>query len=195
MSKKKRRSKPQTQPPGPVKTGRKTLLSYLLAFAFGAVITGGVAMLIAQGGKLDAYQPAAVRPSPGVAGHRSVADLMALSDAELEQVEVVEMNIAVAREIPGLEDLDYDKYRQTVDGWTDQFRAWLPTVEHAYYERPGYFKNDINFFRLGMLAQFLDQTVGVRYVEEQRQAQVEARKAGRKAEIAYTDPGICCCTA
>jgi hypothetical protein len=189
MSKKKRRSKPQAQPPDPVKTGRKALVNYLLAFAFGVVITGGIAMLIAQGGKRDTYQLNGAKPSPGVAGHRSVGDLMALSDAELEQVDIVEMNIAVAREIPGLEDLDYDKYRQTVDGWTDQFRAWLPTVEHAYYERPEYFKNDIHFFRLGMLAQFLDQTVGVRYVEEQRQAQVEARKAGRKAEVAYTDPG------
>ncbi|MFP4140769.1 MAG: transglutaminase family protein [Phycisphaerae bacterium] len=188
MSKKKRRSKPQTQQPEPVKTGCKTLLNYLLAFAFGVVITGGVVMLIGQGGVPNTNQPNPAKPSPVVAGHRSVADLMALSDAELEQVDVVEMNIAVAREIPGLEDLDYNKYRQIVDAWTAQFRAWLPTVEHAYYERPDYFKKDINFFRLGMLTQFLDQTVGVCYVEEQRQAQVDARKAGCKAEVAYTDP-------
>jgi hypothetical protein len=152
MSEKRRRSKPQAQPPEPVKPGRKALLNYLLAFAFGLVITGGVAMLIAQGGKLDTYRPNGASRSPGIAGHRTVADLMALSDPELEQIDVIEMNVAVAPEIPGLESLDYDKYRQIVDGWTKQFRGWLPTVEHAFYERPEYFKNDIHFFRLGMLA-------------------------------------------
>lgn len=173
----------------PVKTDRKTLLNYLLTFAFGAVIAAGVVLLITQGDAGGVNSNSSLHSSSGVAGHRSVADLMALPDSELEHVDIVEMNIAVAREIPGLESLDYAKYRQIVDAWTAQFRAWLPTVEHAYYERPEYFKNDINFFRLGMLAQFLDQTVGIRYVEGQKQAQVEARKAGRKAEVAYTDPG------
>ena len=115
--------------------------------------------------------------------------MTALSDAELEQVDIVEMNIAVAREIPGLEGLDYDKYRRTVDGWTEQFRLWLPTVEHAFHQAPGKYRSDINFFRLGMLAQFLDQQIGVAYVEQQKRTQVEARKTGRKAEALYTDPG------
>ena len=57
MSKKRRRSKPQAQQPDPVKSGRKALLNYLLPFAFGVVITGGVAMLIAQGGKPDTTSP------------------------------------------------------------------------------------------------------------------------------------------
>lgn len=160
----------------------------LLPFTLGVVLTAGGFLIYLQGSAAKSTPQAASYNSLD-AGHRTVAQIMALPDAELEKVDVVEMNIAVAREIPGLENLDYAKYRQTVDAWTAQFRAWLPTVEHAYYERPDYFKNDINFFRLGMLAQFLDETVGVRYVEEQRQAQVEARKAGRKAEVAYTDPG------
>lgn len=189
MSQKRSRSQPQARPSEPVKTGRKVLLNHLLAFVFGVVITGGVAMLVVQGGKPSTDQPAAVRPSLGIAGHRTVADLMALSDAELEQVDIVEMNIAVARELPGLENLDYDKYRRIVDGWTEQFRAWLPTVEHAYYERPEYFKNDIDFFRLGMLAQFLDQRVGIGYVEDQKQAQIEADRAGKQLGVRYSDPG------
>jgi len=122
-------------------------------------------------------------------GHRTVAQLAALTDDELERADVVEMNIALAREIPALEDLDYDKYRRIVDGWTDQFRPWLPTVEHTFHQDPGKYQNDINFFRLGMLAQFLDQTVGIRYNEQEKQAQIEARKSGRKAQIFYTNPG------
>ena len=116
--------------------------------------------------------------------HRSVAQLIALSDAELEKVDIVQMNIAVAREIPGLEKLDCAAYRKTVDTWTDQFRRWLPTVEHAFKEAPAKYKNDISFFRIGMLAQFLDEHVGIAYVEQQKQDQ----KRGVK-EVWYTDPG------
>jgi hypothetical protein len=99
------------------------------------------------------------------------------------------MNIAVARDIPGLEELDYDQYREIVNGWTDQFRHWLPTVEHGFREAPQKYKNDVNFFRLGMLAQFLDQRVGVAYVEEQKEVQLEGKKSGKKVEVLYTDPG------
>ena len=123
-------------------------------------------------------------PAPSDGSHRSVAQLIALSDAELERVDIVEMNIAVAREIPGLEKLDYAAYRKTVDGWSDQFRRWLPTTEHAFRQAPEKYKNDINFFRLGMLAQFLDQQVGVAYVEQQKADQ----KRGVKG-VWYTNPG------
>jgi hypothetical protein len=102
MSKKKRRSKPQAQPSEPVRTGRKTLLACLLAFLFGAVITVGVVMLISHGGRpyISLRSSTNISPTPDDAGRRSVADLTAMSDAELEQVDVVEMNISVAREIP-----------------------------------------------------------------------------------------------
>ena len=122
-------------------------------------------------------------------GHRTVAQLVALSDAELEKTDVLEMNIAVAREIPGLEKLQYGHYRQIVDGWTDQFRRWLPTVEHGFHEAPQRYKNDINFFRLGMLAQFLDETVGIAYDEKEKRDQLQADKEGRKAEARYVNPG------
>ena len=123
-------------------------------------------------------------PDDSAGGQRSVTQLISLSDAELERVDIVEMNIAVAREIPGLEKLDYARYRKTVDAWTEQFRRWLPTTEHAFKQTPEKYKNDINFFCPGMLAQFLDEHVGVAYVAQQKQDQ----KRGVK-EVRYTDPG------
>jgi len=173
----------------PAKTSRHGFPGYLLAFACGMALAGGVFLILQHTGDLS-VESATVSAAHIDAGKRTVAQLMALSDAELEEVDVVEMNIAVAREIPGLEKLDYGHYRRFVDGWTEQFRRWLPDAERGgFYPTPDKYKNDINFFRLGMLAQFLDQSIGVAYVEEQRQAQIEARKTGRKAEIAYTDSG------
>jgi len=161
---------------------------YVLVFAFGAMLTAACLFIYSRTGESSGIfgRPLATRAD---AGKRTVADLMALSDAELEKVDILEMNIAVAREIPGLENLDYGHYRKVVDAWTDRFRRWLPTVEHAFYEAPDKYKNDIHFFHLGMLAQFLDQQVGIAYVEEQKQTQLEARKSGRKTEVLYTDPG------
>ena len=185
MSRKRPKAKAQ-QSAGPSRS--RPLLHWLLAFALGAAIAAGAAMLIAQATGRE-IQPAAPPQSSGTPGRRAVAQLIALSDPELERADIVEMNVAVAREIPGLEDLDYDRYRRIVDAWTDQFRAWLPTVEHAFRQAPGRYHDDISLFRLGMLAQFLDQSVGVAYVEAHRRAQVEARKTGRKAEVLYTDPG------
>lgn len=162
----------------------------LLSFVVGVVLAGGgfLLYLYSHAGESNSTFGHPPHKSPA-AGHRTVAQLMALPDAALEKVDVLEMNIAVAREIPGLEKLDYDHYRQIVGGWTDQFRRWLPTVESGFRQSPDKYKNDINFFRLGMLAQFLDETVGVRYVPEQKQAQVQERKDGRHVNILYTKPG------
>ena len=167
-----------TVTPAPGARPPSNRLACLLAFVVGAAIAGGAVKLYTH-----------LNTANADAGHRTVAQLMTLSDAELEKVDVLEMNIAVARDIPGLEKLDYDHYRSIVDGWTEQFRSFLPTVEPTFHQSPQKYKNDINFFRLGMLAQFLDQQVGVTYVPEQKQAQIDARKTGRNVEIRYTNPG------
>jgi len=109
---------------------------------------------------------------------------MALSDEQLERIDVLELNLAVARQIAGLEKLDYARYRRILDGWAEQFGRWLPTAAHAFAETPEKWKHDERLFRLGMLAQFLDQQVGIAYDQAQRQAQ----KRGVK-EVRYTDPG------
>ena len=188
MSKKRRRSRPQTQQQQPVKRGREALLNHLLALAFGLVIAGGVALLVTKGSAGAKNLTSPGQSSLGVEGNRTVAQLMALSDTELERVDIVEMNVPVAWEIPGLDNLDYEKYRRIVDGWTDQFRAWLSTVEHAFRQDQGKYYNDMNFLRPGMLAEFLDQSIAATYVEKQKQAQIDAHKTDRKADVACTDP-------
>ncbi len=193
VSREKRKTRAPKQVGKRVRTAGRAggLLDQLLPFALGATLVGSVAIVIAHGNSDNSglQSNRSSHSSSGIAGRRSLADLMALSDAELERIDIVEMSVAVAREIPGLGNLDYGKYRRVVDGWTDQFRLWLPTVEYAFHQDPSKYHSDINFFRLGMLAQFLDQSVGVAYVQEQREAQVEARRKGRKVEVAYTDPG------
>lgn len=94
--------------------------------------------------------------------------LLALSDDELERTDLVALNVAVAKEIPSLKDLDTERYCQIVDDWTEQFRRELPGRERNFHATPEKLKNDIRFFRVGMLQMFLNKVIGIRYIEEQR---------------------------
>jgi len=169
-------------------TAKRLLPNYIIPFLLGAAVATGFALLVFD--RPGRVKPIATGEPANAPGQRTVAQLVALSDTELEQVDILEMEIAVAREIPGLEGLKYEHYRRIVDGWTEQFVRWLPEAEReGFHPAPEKYKKEINFFRLGMLAQFLDQVVGVAYVEEQKQTQLEARKQGRTAEMTYSDPG------
>lgn len=160
----------------------------ILSFVLGSAMATGACFVLWR------YHPSAVFAHGALTTNvrtadRTVAQLMALSDAELERTDILEMNIAVAKEISGLERLEYEHYRRIVDGWAEQFRQWLPTTEDGFHDRPAYYKNDIHFFRIGMLALFLSKSVGVAYVEDQKQSQIADRKAGRETPMYYTNPG------
>jgi hypothetical protein len=104
---------------------------------------------------------------------------LAEPDEQLEQADVVRLNLAVARGIRGLESLDVDMYVRTVDEWTERFRRDLPRMERNFEAAPHKWKNDIRFFRVGMLQGFLGGVIGVRYIEEQKHAEA----------VYYTNPG------
>jgi hypothetical protein len=110
---------------------------------------------------------------------RSIWQLLALDDSSLEKVDVVVLNLVVAKEIPALADLDIARYVRTVDDWTRQFRQVLPGMEQQFRKTPSRWKNDIRFFRVGMLMGFLGHEIGLRYIEEQKHG----------AKVSYTNPG------
>jgi hypothetical protein len=150
---------------------------YLFASALGAALTA-LCFVVFQNNPLESIENSSSLPMNGglsqsqnqnnnsKTGKRSVMELLALSDKELKKIDVLEMSIAVAREAKGFEYLDYNYYNQLIDSWTQQFLMWLPTVEQEYYQDPPRWKNDINFARLGALAQWLDQAAGMHYIPE-----------------------------
>lgn len=104
--------------------------------------------------------------------------LLALSDRELEKVDLIVLNLTVARGIPALSTLDIEQYRRIVDGWTEQFSRRLLSAERSFHQTPSKWKHDIWFFRVGMLAGFLGHEVGINYIDEQKHAQT----------VRYTNP-------
>lgn len=109
----------------------------------------------------------------------SVGQMAAMSDAELAAVDPVVMNLAVARGIPSLGDLDIAHYVRIADEWgadlVQKMRVW---EEKEFYPAPHNWKNDIGYFRLGIVCWYADLVLGVTYKEDQREAK----------RILYTDP-------
>ena len=180
MSKKRKARKPDGRPNRPSESPRSLNLKPILIVALLAFVGGAGAV---TAGFLTRHS---IRFSATQVDHgsHSVWELLALPDDQLHKVDVVEMNLDVAREIPGMEHLDINQYRQAVDGWTKQFADWLPTAEQGFYRTPEKWKNDVRFFRIGMLAQFLDQRIGVHYLPWSLKAQQQGVKDNK-----YTDSG------
>jgi hypothetical protein len=109
----------------------------------------------------------------------SVWDYLALSSKELERADLIALNLAAARGIRSLHDLDVPRYLDIVDEWTADFARRLPAAESYFWKMgPEKWKNDIRFYRIGMLQLFLGNVIGIRYSEEEK----------RSKEVRYTDP-------
>ncbi len=104
--------------------------------------------------------------------------LLAYSDAELNRVDPVEMNLLVAKSIPSLANLDIPHYQRLADEWANAVRVRLPGAERVFHETPWDWDNDINLFRLGVVHGFLENEMGIAYKEDQRNV----------TSIRYTDP-------
>lgn len=104
--------------------------------------------------------------------------LLGLPDDEFARVDPVAMNLLVATSIPALAGLDIPRYQRLADEWADAVRAQLPEAERVFRQTPQDWKNDIHFFRLGVLCGFLEHEAGIAYNEEQREA----------TAVRYTNP-------
>lgn len=185
---KRRRSKPQARPPSPVKTGRKTLLNYLLAFAFGAVIATTVTILAMPNDPAPAPRPISspgmryAEPPPGasidpnlidpetmtIRKWRKVAsldELLKLTPEELDQVDIAEMNLLCATGLPGAEDINIPKILTSLDAFAASVR--YQTNRHLYrVDDPKFaehYKHSENILRSEFLIQVLQEDCGVHY--------------------------------
>ena len=104
--------------------------------------------------------------------------LLACSDEELARVDPLVMNLLVAKSIPSLADLDIAHHQKQADQWAEDVRRRLPSAERVFRRTPQDWKNDVNFFRLGVLCGYLEHEVGIAYNEDQRAA----------TSVYYTDP-------
>jgi len=82
----------------------------------------------------------------------SVRDRMAMSDAELESMDPLVMNMVVAKGVPELAGIDFAKYAKVVDGWADRTGAALVAREPGEAATSPAYKADPDIWRAGGMA-------------------------------------------
>ena len=76
------------------------------------------------------------------------------------------MNLVVASGIPCFAELDIGHYVRLVDQWASDIRRRLPGMETHFHRSPANWKNDIRFFRLGIVCWYVDEVLKVTYPDE-----------------------------
>jgi hypothetical protein len=98
--------------------------------------------------------------------------------AELARIDPVLLNLSVAIGVPQIAELDIPAYQRTVDGYAKDVVGWIKHFEPQFHAKSEYWRNDINFFNLGILCQYIERKLGIQYKEDQREA----------TSVRYTDP-------
>lgn len=93
----------------------------------------------------------------------SLNDLLAMSDEALARVDPLEVDLAVARTIPGCESLDVAKYKKTVDEWAERVRSETDRHLYKFQQAPGDYKNSQAYFKALALATVVGQDFRVGY--------------------------------
>lgn len=109
--------------------------------------------------------------------------LIGYSPAELAKVDPVVLNLSVAKGIPAFADLEISKYIELADEWADDLKKRLKKKIIDFQRIPERWRNDVNFFKLGVVCWYMDCVLGMAYREDQRDAQL----AGVRG-VHYTDP-------
>jgi hypothetical protein len=104
--------------------------------------------------------------------------LVSLPNEKLRNVDPLVMNLVVAKGIPAFANLDIERYVRLRDRWVEDIRQRLSTHDEHFYRSPEKWKNDIHFFRLGMVCWYVDEVLKIEYPDELADA----------ADRIYTDP-------
>ena len=113
----------------------------------------------AQPAPLAQKQPEKQRaPSP-----KTLAELLALPPAQIEQVDLALVNLLCAEGLRGSEDLDVKQSLDRLDGWAAHVENETKRNQHLFDEHPERFKNSVAYFRMATLATVLAQDLRIQY--------------------------------
>lgn len=96
----------------------------------------------------------------------SLGQLLSVSIEDIHVVDPLVMNLVVAKRIPCFKELDIGHYTRLADQWAADIRHRLPGAEAHFRRSPGNWKNDIRFFRLGIVCWYIDEVLRITYPDE-----------------------------
>ena len=166
------RSKPTPAPP-PKRPRRLWLNLGVAVFALAALVAMVLMSSIPKSTHTRTAIAATAKPNPvrttpeddfARYTQLSARDLVAMSDAELEAMDPLVMNMVVAKGVPELAGIDFASYAKVVDGWAERIGMGVRFGEvEAARTSPAY-KADPDIWRAGSMAIALASTdVGIGY--------------------------------
>jgi hypothetical protein len=94
---------------------------------------------------------------------KSLAELLAMSPAQLADVDIAEMNLLCATGLPGAEKLDAHEALLRLDEYASTVRYWTEQSMPEFRRNPGISKNSQAKFRVLLLISVLRKEFGVHY--------------------------------
>jgi hypothetical protein len=151
---------------------RKKKLRWILPLVVFALIAAGVFVRI----HLHPSAKKNVANAPHDPSHpQTLNELLALSPAELDKVDIGLMNLLCADSLLGSENLDIQDCLKKLDGLAA--KAKFDTDRHFYRfrEHPEQFRNSLGYFQMMMLDQVLVQDLGIQYKPDLAEYLVEGK--------------------
>ncbi len=133
----------------------------LTGFGIGFVLAGRTTLPVLPSSSATTQSASAVAQI--MSQPLSLADLLAMDDAALDRLDPLDVDLAVARTIPGCESLDVAAYKRTVGQWAEQVRAETERHLYKFNQAPGDYKKSLPYFKSLLLATVIGQDFQVSY--------------------------------
>jgi hypothetical protein len=122
------------------------------------IVIIGVGVLFARSGP-GPESPAAAPPSL----YPTLAELLAMSPADLGKADVALMNLRCAENLPGSEGLDVRATLHTLDEIAKQVDAQTTRSLYRYWSNPSEYEHSEPYFRLLVMSTVFGQDLSIRY--------------------------------
>jgi hypothetical protein len=93
----------------------------------------------------------------------TLKELLALSPADLEKVDLARMNLLCAEGLPGSEDLKVGDTLTTLDSWAQHVKSETERNLHRFQENPNAFDNSVGYFRALFLITIVQEDFNIHY--------------------------------
>lgn len=107
--------------------------------------------------------PAITTDAPTRAEPKTFAELIELSDDELEQIDIARINLLCAENLPGADGMDVSECLQTLDHWAKIVKEQESRYYQQFLQNPAQYDNSVAKFKAVNLALTLKQDLGCGY--------------------------------
>lgn len=143
---------------------RKKLFRLLPFLGIALIVAGAFAAIHFQSQNSKPIVPVqAATQAPTSKQPETLAQLLDLSPADLEKVDIARMNLLCAEALPGAENLNVDATLATLDQWAQHIKSEIDRNHHHYTDDPKFFYNSEAFYKMQMMSEVLYEDYNIRY--------------------------------